>query len=443
MLRSFAGGIQLDVNAAVLEEGSQRIDGPFCDHNCTAVLGHYTCPSARSINKRILKSALAPAALIMEGVDRAIRGLKTGINRFLSELFDCYCTDFHIPPAVADVFRQTLGSSPIEVNITGGNPELHPDIIQIMQALKERHDVRTCLTTTGRRLMLDQAFRESFLRNPPDAIALSVDDFQSVHQIRELNGLNPEAFRQIWEKIPSTWGQRQKAVEAMAAASILSSHCGERVNFNLVVHPGNLPFVEQLLDALGEMFPKSEVFPYPAQTAFLSMPGSICDHPLMSDFIERMILAHGRQVPFLTKRLQYWLILKSIYLVFESDTGMITEKIGGNNLWKCYKRKAVNRYLQIGQGIGSHENRFGGGYLGCNWNKKTFVQQPTQIWQSDERDIAAYVLDRNGQTTSDAKDHCPGCAFPRLMFDVINTEMGLNHELLPAYFKLRRHYAGY
>lgn len=443
MIRSVAGGIQWDLNAALLERGSHRIAGALCDHNCTALLGHYTCPFAQSLNKRVLKNSLAPAKQVLEGMDRAVRGLRIGIDRFLSELFDGYCAAFHIPTEVASVFRDTLVDSPIEINITGGNPELHPDMIPILQALKDRDDITTCLTTTGRRLMLDRAFRKSFLRNPPDAIALSVDDFQSVHQVRELCGLKTEALRRIWEGIPSDWGQRQKAIEAIAAASILSDDYGERVNFNLVVHRGNLPFVEQLIDVLGAMFPKSEVFPYPAQTAFLAKTGSVRDHAPMGSFVERMIHAHIQKAPFLTKRLQYWLALKSVYLVHGSDPRAVVETIGGNNLWICYAEKAVNRYLQIGQGSGFQNDKFGGGYLGCNWNRKTFVKQATQIWQGEAQDIAAYVLHRNAQTSPDRKDLCSGCAFPRLMFDVINTEMGMNPALLPAYFKLRRHYAGY
>jgi hypothetical protein len=35
---------------------------------------------------------------------------------------------------------------------------------------------------------------------------------------------------------------------------------------------------------------------------------------------------------------------------------------------------------------------------------------------------------------------CPGCIMPRLMFDGISIELGLNPKLRPQYLKLRKKY---
>lgn len=60
------------------------------------------------------------------------------------------------------------------------------------------------------------------------------------------------------------------------------------------------------------------------------------------------------------------------------------------------------------------------------------------------KDISHHILREKTESEVKNKDNpCPGCIMPRLMFDGISTELGLNEKLLPAYFKLRKEYFGF
>jgi hypothetical protein len=58
-------------------------------------------------------------------------------------------------------------------------------------------------------------------------------------------------------------------------------------------------------------------------------------------------------------------------------------------------------------------------------------------------DVAAYMMQGAHSLAARSVNPCPGCAFPRLLFDAISTELGMADELVPPYLALRQHHAGY
>jgi organic radical activating enzyme len=391
----------------------------------------------------LVRNSLAPAELILRGIDVAARGLRITIDRFLDERFGDYCRDFNVPGQVATILSEAMRSRPIEVNLSGGNPELHQDLLQVLAALDRREDIITNLTTTGRRVMREPAFAEQLMRHPPDVIAFSADDFSDVDQIHDLAARSPGRLRALWNEIPAGHGQRQKAIEAICAARVLSEAGAPGISFNLVIHPGNLDQVERIVEALRESFPESSVFPYPAQTAFLREPGPALDPSGMERLIDQIISAHTRDSLAIVPRLHYWLALKAVYRVNDPEMGSIAHRIGGYQFWNCQAPALRNRYLQVGGTTASQNPKIGGGYLGCNWNREAAQRSSVQVWDMTEQDVAEALYAPAHATPPENPNSCPGCAFPRLLFDMVNTELGLNQELVPAYLELRKLCAGY
>jgi hypothetical protein len=443
LIRGVAGGLQIDLNAVIGVKDSEQIHGTLCDHNCTTEMGSYTCPSALSLNRGMRRSSMVPSDLILKGIDVAVNGLRQVIDQFLEERFDDYCDSFAVPPEVAQALSDNLRESPIEVNLSGGNPEIHPDLITILAALRRREDVVTNLTTTGRRIMHESGFREELLAEAPDLLALSADDFSDIEQIRLLGNRSSDELVELWRQVPREHGQGQKALEALAAATMLSGAQRPHTSFNLVVHPRNLAHAEDIMHLLGKTFPGCSIFPYPAQTAFLH------EHPTgvgavhLEAFIDRMIDVHSDDALPMVHRLHYWLALKAVCLRFGHSPETVAEMTCGRAFWRCYKESLMPRYLQLGNPGASTRARFGGGYLGCVWNTETINDHTRQVWDLEPKDIVHHATKMIQARAAASPRPCPGCAFPRLLFDVANTELGLNEELLPSYLDLRREHVGY
>ena len=443
MIRPVAGGIQVDINAVISSLNDRPANGSLCDHNCTSEYGHYTCPSALSLNQSTLKKSLAPAENILKGIDVAIQGINILQQQFLNESFDPYCEKFKIPDDIALVFKGIIEASPIEVNLSGGNPEIHPDIIDIIANLNQRNGVVTNLTTTGRRIMRDPVFLDHLLTNPPDIISFSADDFENVAQIKELKNNTPKELYERWKKIPKSCGQRQKAIEAICATSLLIDADKPDISFNLVVHSGNIDYANILITELNNLFPRTHVFPYPSQTAFLYEKGNIHDHLKLEQFIDSMIDAHKEGRLPITRRLHYWLMLKSVCVLYGANSQVVADMIGGHKFWQCYKTSLSNRYIQISNSNTFSSRDIGGGYLGCAWNHETVSCGDVQIWDMNPQDVADHISSGSSLNASLSKKPCTGCAFPRLMFDIVNSELGLDESLIPTYLELRYKYAGY
>lgn len=440
LIADVAGGIQIDINAVkkTLPSGEQH-EASLCDHNCTADVGGYDCPAAFSHNKGT-KPHFAPPEKIIKWITLGRGGLRRARDVFLREKFNDYCEKMDIPDAVQDELMTALQGDRFEVNLFGGNPEMHPYVLSIITSLKQK-GFKVNLTTTGRRFMKSTPFLDEFLIDPPHVLALSADDFEK-GELPVLLKMEPEEMRTAWKNIPPTHGQKQKCLEALYTAKILGERTQLTILFNMVLHPGNAGDFHELFTLLTESFPNVLINPYPTQTRFFYEEGDANREYLEAlervvDFMIHETIMGNRHIVL---RLHYWLAMKAVFGVLRGNGRAIADFVSGA-IWRCYTRPGM-MYLQIGQGPKNlpAAHRYAGGHLGCFWNNQT-ITQTKQIMSAQQTDgfIRGEALLLSKQTASP----CGGCAFPRLMFDMITTERGLHKMITPAYIQLRKKYAGF
>jgi len=159
--------------------------------------------------------------------------------------------------------------------------------------------------------------------------------------------------------------------------------------------------------------------------------------------IERQLTEAIDGIRTLVPRLPYWLALKSAFTT-SRDMDEAARYLMGYGVWTCYRQPGAGRYLQAGSAEVARQATFaGGGHPGCFWNNRTVTDHTRQLWDMSPADVAEHLL--RGKTTlaRQADPACPGCIMPRLMFDGISVELGLNPRLVPEYLRLRQAYLGF
>lgn len=399
----FSGGIQIDITAAQQPTENGFADASFCDHNCRTITngqptGNYDCPAALSLHKGLKVRTMASVELLMTGIERTIQGITLANTLMVKNgMLDDYFARFNLPPEVQQVIRAMLARPPHEINLFGGNPERHPEILAIIAACNKR-GLTVNLTTTGGRLMLDEKFRQAFLENPPATLALSADDFESVQQVQELARLTTEDIEGHWRQIPAFHGQQRKALEAAFVAKLAQQYPNfPKLLFNLVVHRGNLGYIEELIKELRQDFPKAVVNPYPGQSSFL--PGEFRpawqeeDIPLLEKFVDERIREHLEMRPGVVRRLHYYLMLKAAFVTYRKQPAQLIRMLSGDGVWKCWETPGAGRYVKIGGSPEIYQDsaRTAGGHLACFWNNKAITTRK-QVWEMSPEAIASYIL---------------------------------------------------
>ena len=118
--------------------------------------------------------------------------------------------------------RLSMDRPGFEVNLFGGNPELHPEVADIIGELTASgHNVH--FTTTGGSFMRSSQFLEQILEHPPSKLALSADDFDDESDIRALASMSLDELKAAWRKTPRLHGQRRKAHEAIYTAKLANT----------------------------------------------------------------------------------------------------------------------------------------------------------------------------------------------------------------------------
>ncbi|MEK9185514.1 MAG: hypothetical protein AAB863_01940, partial [Patescibacteria group bacterium] len=103
----------------------------------------------------------------------------------------------------------------------------------------------------------------------------------------------------------------------------------------------------------------------------------------------------------------------------------------------------AGRYFQIGTGIIPYTNTQTPGLRpNCFWNNQT-VSDNRRVYEMKPSDVANYILYDSGKIAQKSSHPCQGCAFPRLNFDIISTEIGMDKTIKPTYLKLRREHMGF
>jgi hypothetical protein len=437
MIDPLCGGIQIDVNAVTKAVKGELYESSLCNHNCTTEHGGYTCPASFSLNKGI-KPTYASSTNILGWINASIKGIRTYRDSFMKDGFKKYCKNYNIPKKIRKVLRENLFSSVVEINLFGGNPEMHPEIEKIIEGLWG-HECTVTLTTTGRRALQDK----NFLKNPlhkPDMLALSADDFTPDNLDKYLK-MSMDDLKKEWKTLSPYHGQAQKAIEAIYVARA-NRFVPEKL-FNLVIHPGNIDDVIPIYKSLSHNFLTDKVNPFVYQSAFMyeadlpSMEFLSKLNEIVQFFTEETV----NKKKGITKRLHYWLVLQAILTDWEVDpikTGwLLTGKA-----WKCYENPSLG-YLQIGRSpydVPSPQGYPAGGKLGCFWNDRT-VTESSAI--EDSKHVTEYMLKGMAAKAKASDMPCWGCLMPRLMFNMVSTETGLEKSILPEYLKLRTKYLGF
>lgn len=420
-------------------------EGHYCDHNCTLDYGNYDCPAAFTHNKNISLASTISLHNITTSLERAKAGLIEMNHLFLEKYFDDYSTNYSIPSGIALEIKSILQQDNLEVNFFGGNPELHPHFLDIIP-MAQKTGWKVTTTTTGKKFLHDSIFYQRFAAHPPNLLACSADDYENIDELKRLLDMTLDDLKMYWQKANPLYGQRKKAYESIYLAKLTQSQKFCPTLFNVVVHSGNLPMIQEMLGLLKSYFPETKINPYPAQASFEYSDLGWQDNELslLHDFIDFMIdnqiSPTGKQINNYVPRLPYWLALKSVFITI-TDQKKLNSFISGNNIWRCFRHPGSGRYLQVSCAeIKTKSSSDPGGHPGCFWNNRTVTNTEKQLWQLKPKDIAKYLLiDKSimGQSTVHS---CPGCIMPRLMFDGPTVELGLNPRLLPAYFKLRQNY---
>lgn len=442
-------GFQFDLNSVNKKVHAGYSEGHFCDHNCTSEYGNYDCPAAFSRNKDVVPHSMMDLSAIRRALEVAKDGLRLANQQFLEQHFERYTQAFAIPNLLAESLRELLRPGQLELNMFGGNPELHPEFVAII-GLAQELGYRVTTTTTGKRMLHDEEFVQGFLANPPQLLAVSADDFESLDELQRLLDMGPADLRRYWQKANPLYGQRKKAYESIYVAQLLRQHPDRcALLFNIVVHPGNLHFVDDLMRVLHEHFPNAWLNPYPAQASFSfgQIEWEPRDLPRLGEFLERMIerqlteAADGTRT--LVPRLHYWLALQSAF-TSSRDLDEAARYLMGYGVWTCYRQPGAGRYLQAGSAQVTQQATFaGGGHPGCFWNNSTVTDPTRQLWNMTPQEVAEHLLLGKMALARQANPACPGCIMPRLMFDGISVELGLNPRLVPEYLRLRQIYVGF
>lgn len=462
-----AAGIQFNINVARKRAGDKIIDGPVCDHNCQIVTmleglpvrtGNYNCGSSNRLpeNKGFRVGEMADVDFIVGSFARLLAGIRTyNRDHLRGRALESYQREFRIPQEVAaEQLRNLEEGRSVEGNIFGGNPELHPEVGKIIGGLKDLGLLVTMTTTGGKFLRgRGEVFFEKVVEAGLAKLAVSGDDFENMEHFQALSGMTIEQLRAV--RIASHLGQQKKAVEAMATANLVTKYgkLAPRMVINVVAHPGNLHFIEELGCGWKEKVPTAQVNIFPAQSSFehasKRKPVFGPDHrEQLVAMVDRRLENHrveniAGEVP----RIQYYLALRAALDVY-TNPDQSAEAMSGQGVWQCYREHA-GAYAQAGMFAEPYEvdSRNPGGFMSCYWDepKRTVTDRRKQIILMEAHELAEHFNEGmvNIARSTLESERCPGCVMPRLMFDGRTTEAGLVPMLHEAYLKRRMEYLNF
>ena len=457
--KPIGGGVQIDANVGtVMRNGIFAGETSVCNHNCTTEFGGYDCPASFTLPaNQGMKPTYAGAHEMLQWILLAAKARQSAIEEYLDSAdWNYFCDRRQIPDDIGHVFRYVLESPFTEVNLFGGNPEMNPAVPQTTSVLREL-GMPVSMTTTGRRFMVSEEYRNEFFLHSPNIFALSADDV-SIAELERLLRCSPSELFSQWKTIDHRWGQQQKLFEALWVAKFFktrdASHEAKpddpKILFNIVVSKQNITDVMQLICMLHAEFPNVIVNPYPAQTAFMGPGneagpfdvGDLRVYERLVDFMIRETLQGNENI---TKRIHYWIAMMAI-VTSDLSAEEMSSLIGGFGFWQCYAGKGMgSRYVQVGRsspGLISIDPAFAqdrapvpGGHLGCFWNTET-VNQSSKLTAIPQG--SAYLRSGMERLAKQAAHPCPGCAMPRLTFDQPNFENGMPDPLWKLYHPFRK-----
>ncbi len=446
---SVSGGINFDLNVVPKKIAEGTIDGHLCDHNCRL---HYVCQSSFTLNKGV-KPIYAPINELREAFLVTADGVREA-NRFFQEtgVYADYYQSFGIPLPVQEAMKDTLDAEIVERNFFGGNPEMYPQLPDLIEAVREDDPKSTVtLTTTGRIFFRFPERLPEYTARGINILALSCDDI-TPNALRTTQNMDNKDLRAIWNTIPKDNGHAQKAIEAIATAKIIQGMPESQqpqLLFNLAVHKGNLAYLEEFIEELHNQFPNAIINPFPAQSSFDHEPSVFGNEDL--EALHKMTawaikVTKDGNFP-IAKRLHYWLLLQSaIEYHIDSDRQQAAKAMSGYGIWKCYEELLACRYPQVGKGTTPWQpgQQSPGLHLSCYWDKSV-TDNSERLIDVNSIHVANYI--QGGIKTIADKlpksEQCPGCIMPRLVFDQISLEAGMNTLYKDLYLTKRKEHVGF
>ncbi len=427
----------------------------LCSHNCTIEFkgkptgGNYICDSSFAFAKGVTKNFASADEII--NWSKVIAGAhKLSQDMFFQNgHFDRYCEQFKIPPSWANAIKTELtdGEKKVECNRFGGSPEMLPDCARVISECKKAGMVVN-LTSPGRRFMTDKNFIEDIAKDPPNILAFSFDDMDP-EELGRISAMELEEIKSEWRNISSLHGQRQKAFEGLYAAKLIQKlGLPIKILFNVVIHPGNIKKLGEILSAISEAVPESLANPYPAQSFGCSPPCWTEESlPALFNHISNFTAETIAEKPGITKRLHYYILLEAAFQKWWSgNPKRLCEFISGINAWDMTLRPGAYRYAQIGknsriQNCNPDSLPAPGGHLGCFWNPVLGLDQKVSDCSVEENAelLLTGMVKKGKQVGKVQKTNI----MPRLMFDMVSTELGIPEELVSTYLLLRESYTGF
>lgn len=438
--RLTCAGIQFDLMGETIQtpEGN-LVSHSRCQYDCTEQNGGYHCGSAKTYRPTGKSSGLIEVtealAFLRHGVDGMRMYIDHLVKNILPRRFKEMGLNVHAQKAIVEHLLRKI----VEINIFGGNPELHKMVITLIAALREQFtNVRITLTTTGGMLLNGSDFAQRFFEYPPDVLAVSGDDLTPA-QLSRLSKLSLDKLKAAHNGAKPL-AQHAKAIAAIAAAKLTAEHGKPAFLINMVVSSKNIGHIIALMEEWHAAFPHAIINPYFEQSGFAggAVTFSRSQIQKIRELIAYMIKANKDGVAHFPRRLHFWILQDAICRTFADSPTELLRRIVGYKQWYCYgegtrylqlaaKQPLVTQPLvQIGgppQPVSLQESV--ANMATCYWHKSA-VSSNRPIESSDE--VFAYMRDMHTSTRS-TQGRCPGCGMGRLVYDLVNLRVAVDERL--------------
>jgi hypothetical protein len=440
----------------------QKVSGGYrnhslCNHSCVTEVegeptgGNYTCDASFVFAKGA--KGFAPREAIVGWTKAVAEAQYVARDMFFANHFARYCEEFQIPPTWADAIKAELTDpdKKVECNRFGGSPEMLKDCTGIITDSKKLGLIVN-LTTPGRRLMTDQQFAKDIAADPPQFLAMSFDDVPP-NEIARLSKMDREQLKAEWKTIPPHHGQRQKAYEGLYAAKLMKEMgVAVKILFNVVIHPGNIGHLNELLATLTESVPGCFANPYPAQSFGGEFwPWTPESLPALRAHILHFIEGTLNGTPGVTRRISYYVMLEAAFREWgPHDEKRLCQFMSGIGAWDFTLRPGAYRYAQIGKNVEVINRPFDelpypGGHLSCFWNPGIGLTKQINGSTEELADDMTTGMVRRGQELRRGRLVYVQTSniMPRLALDALSTELGIPTNLVPRYIGTRQEFCGF
>ena len=440
----------------------RRVPGGYqnfslCNHTCVTEVngkptgGNYVCDASFVFASGA--KGFAPRQAIVGWTRSVAAAHAIARDIFFEYHFNDYCDEFCVSSSWAEAIKLELTdpNKKVEVNRFGGSPEMLKECAGIIADCKQAGFIVN-LTTPGRRLMIDAQFVKDLAADPPQILAMSFDDV-GPDEIKRLAKMDLDAIKAEWKTISPHHGQRQKAYEGLYAAKLmLEMEVPIKLLFNVVIHPGNIRHLDNLLATLSECVPGCFANPYPAQSFNNEPPcWTVESLPALRAHVLHFIEGTLAGTPGITRRISYYNMLEAAYRKwFRKDPKRLLEFMSGIGAWDITLRPGAYRYAQIGKSTEVINRPFEelplpGGHLGCFWNP--ILGLPKHVNGSIEElaeTITMGMVKRGRELRRGRLEYVQTSnVMPRLAFDTVSTELGIPFELVVEYIRTRKEYCGF